>query len=303
MFFQKRESISLEEPSWLETATDENGIFMNRYFMEHPEMIMGKMTEVSGPYGPRISCRPQEGASFEEQMAEAVRRIRGRITPAVSPKEADDAAPSLPADPAVRNYSYTVVGEQVYYRVNSRMEPVQVSAAATARIKGMAAIRDCVRGLLAMQMAEGTTDGEITAAQEQLNVLYDTYTAAYGVLGNPANKRAFSDDSSYCLLCSLEILDGEGKFQQKADIFTKRTIRRAVPVTRVDTAAEALALSLNELAEVDLAYMADLAGKTPEEITEELAGVIFQNPSSGRGRVPVRKCPGKAANRQKLCEE
>ena len=279
LFFQKRESLTKEMPEWINLDSDVNGITVNQYFVQHPEMILGEMKEVSGPYGMETTCAPMEGADLELQLQEAVKQIKGSMVPAVDVEtELDEMPESIPADPNVRNYSYTVVDDQVYYRVNSLMNQVKMPAATAERVKGMVAIRDTVRELIAMQMEEFVTDEEIQKQQEKLNQMYDTYTAKYGVIGSNANKRAFSDDSSYCLLCSLEDLNEDGTLKRKADMFTKRTIKKAVAVTSVETATEALALSLNERAKVDLPYMAQLTGKTEEKITEELVGVIFKNP-------------------------
>lgn len=279
LFFQKRESLTKEMPDWVNLGSDANGITVNQYFADHPEMILGEMKEVSGPYGMETTCAPMEEADLELQLAEAVKHIHGNMAPSVDVEtELDDVPESIPADPNVRNYSYTVVEDQVYYRVNFLMNQVKMPAATAERVKGMVAIRDTVRELIAMQMEETVTDEEIQKQQEKLNQVYETYTAKYGVIGSNANKRAFSDDSSYCLLCSLEELNEDGTLKRKADMFTKRTIKKAVAVTSVETATEALALSLNERAKVDLSYMAQLTGKTEEKITEELVGVIFKNP-------------------------
>lgn len=279
LFFQKRDSMTKEMPEWVNLGSDTNGITVNQYFADHPEMILGEMKEVSGPYGMETTCMPIEGADLELQLAEAVKNIHGSMVSAVDVEtELDEMPESIPADPNVRNYSYTVVDDQVYYRVNSLMNQVKMPAATAERVKGMVAIRDTVHELIAMQMEEFVADEEIQKQQEKLNQVYDTYTAKYGVIGSNANKRAFSDDSSYCLLCSLEDLNEDGTLKRKADMFTKRTIKKAVAVTSVETATEALALSLNERAKVDLPYMAKLTGKTEEKITEELVGVIFKNP-------------------------
>ena len=279
LFFQKRESLTKEMPEWINLDSDVNGITVNQYYVQHPEMILGEMKEVSGPYGMETTCAPMEGADLELQLQEAVKHIKGNMALAVDVEaELDEMPESIPADPNVRNYSYTVVDDQVYYRVNSLMNQVKMPAATAERVKGMVAIRDTVRELIAMQMEEFVTDEEIQKQQEKLNQVYDTYTAKYGVVGSNANKRAFSDDSSYCLLCSLEDLNEDGTLKRKADMFTKRTIKKAVAVTSVETATEALALSLNERAKVDLSYMAQLTGKAEEKITEELVGVIFKNP-------------------------
>ena len=279
LFFQKRDSIHKEMPEWVNLESDTNGITVNQYFVDHPEMVLGEMQEVSGPFGMETTCMPLQGADLELQLAEAVRHIQGSMAPAVDVEaELEEVPESIPADPDVRNYSYTVVDDQVYYRVNSLMNQIKMPATTAERVKGMVEIRDTVRELIAMQMEENVTDEEIHAQQEKLNQVYDAYTEKYGVIGSNANKRAFSDDSSYCLLCSLEDLNEDGTLKRKADMFTKRTIKKAVAVTSVETATEALAISLNEKARVDLSYMAELTGKTEEKTTEELRGVIFQNP-------------------------
>ena len=279
LFFQKRESIAHEEPEWVQLGSDANGIRVNQYFAEHPEMILGKMEEVSGPYGMETTCSPMEGADLEIQLSEAIRHIQGTMTPAFDREsELDEMIESIPADPNVRNYSFTVVDDQIYYRINSLMNPVKMPAMTAERVKGMIGVRDTVRELIAMQMDEYSSDEDIAALQKRLNKVYDAYTEKYGVIGSNANKRAFSDDSSYCLLCSLEDLNEDGTLKRKADMFYKRTIKRAVAVTSVETSSEALAVSMNEKARVDLPYMAQITGKTEEKIEEELTGVIFKNP-------------------------
>ena len=279
LFFQKRESIFHEEPEWVQLGSDANGITVNRYFAEHPEMILGKMEEVSGPYGMETTCSPMEGADLEIQLSEAIRHIQGTMTPALDREsELDEMIESIPADPNVRNYSFTVVDDQIYYRINSLMNPVKMPAMTAERVKGMIGVRDTVRELIAMQMDEYSSDEDIAALQKRLNEVYDAYTEKYGVIGSNANKRAFSDDSSYCLLCSLEDLNEDGTLKRKADMFYKRTIKRAIAVTSVETSSEALAVSMNEKARVDLPYMAQITGKTEEKIEEELTGVIFKNP-------------------------
>ena len=279
LFFQKRESISHEEPEWVQLGSDANGITVNQYFAEHPEMILGKMEEVSGPYGMETTCSPIEGADLEIQLSEAIRHIQGTMIPALDREsELDEMIESIPADPNVRNYSFTVVDDQIYYRINSLMNPVKMPAMTAERVKGMIGVRDTVRELIALQMDEYASDEDIAALQKRLNEVYDAYTEKYGVIGSNANKRAFSDDSSYCLLCSLEDLNEDGTLKRKADMFYKRTIKRAVAVTSVETSSEALAVSMNEKARVDLPYMAQITGKTEEKIEEELTGVIFKNP-------------------------
>jgi N12 class adenine-specific DNA methylase/transcriptional regulator with XRE-family HTH domain len=279
LFFQKREYVSSDEPKWLQLTTDSNDIEMNRYFIEHPEMILGEMTEVSGPFGIETTCKPIEDSNLQEQLSQAIKNIQGIIPPAIEiESELGENMQSIPADPGIRNYSFANVDGQIYYRVNSMMDPVQLPETTAERVKGMIGIRDSVRRLLDLQMDENVKDDEIVSEQKVLNKLYDNYMDKYGVIANYANKRAFSDDSSYCLLCSLEILDEDGVLKQKADIFSKRIMRRPIPVTSVDTASEALTLSLNERAGIDLNYMSDLTGKSEKQIIEELSGVIFLNP-------------------------
>lgn len=283
LFFQKRESISMEEPEWVALGEDGNGITINQYFITHPEMVLGTMAEVSGPYGMETACLPLEGVDLAEQLEDAAAKIHGTMVPAVTAEtELDEIMESIPADPAVRNYSFTVVDDQIYYRVNSLMNPVKLPAATAERVKGMVEIREVVRDLIALQMEENAMDEAIQELQVKLNQVYDAYTEKYGVIGSNANKRAFSDDSSYCLLCSLEDLNEDSTLKRKADMFTKRTVKKAVAVTSVETAAEALTISLNEKARVDLPYMAGLTGKPEEKVAEELTGVIFRDPVNGQ---------------------
>ena len=279
LFFQKRDRASIEEPDWIHLKETAEGYSVNAYFADHPEMVLGEFTTESTQYGKQeVTVRPKEGITLEEQLKEAVKHIHGTITELeLSDTELEEDVVSIPADPEVKNFSFTVVNEEVYYRENSVMNRMELPAATTERVKGMVKIRDATNALIQCQMTEGS-DEQITQLQRKLNEEYDTFTAKYGLLSSNANKRAFSQDSSYCLLTSLEFLDDKGELKRKADIFTKRTIRRAETVTSVDTASEALAVSIGERAGVDLAYMSQLSGKTEEELTEELAGVIFKNP-------------------------
>ena len=281
LFFQKRDRASIEEPEWLNLKETAGGYSVNAYFAEHPEMVLGEFTTESTQYGKQeVTVKPKEGITLEEQLKEAVRNIHGTITELeLSDTELEEDVVSIPADPEVKNFSFTVVDDEVYYRENSVMNRMELPAMTTERVKGMVKIRDATNELIRCQMEEGS-DEQITKLQGKLNEEYDTFTAKYGLLSSNANKRAFSQDSSYCLLTSLEFLDDKGELKRKADIFTKRTIRRAETVTSVDTASEALAVSIGERAGVDLSYMAQLSGKTEEELTEELAGVIFKNPIS-----------------------
>ena len=281
LFFQKRDRASIEEPEWLNLKEMPKGYSVNAYFAEHPEMVLGEFTTESTQYGKQeVTVKPKEGITLEEQLKEAVQNIHGTITELeLSDTELEEDVVSIPADPNVKNFSFTVVNDEVYYRENSVMNRMDLPAMTAERVKGLVNIRDVTNELIQCQMEEGS-DEQITKLQEKLNEEYDTFTAKYGLLSSNANKRAFSQDSSYCLLTSLEFLDDKGELKRKADIFTKRTIRRAETVTSVDTASEALAVSIGERAGVDLSYMAQLSGKTEAELTEELAGVIFKNPIS-----------------------
>ena len=279
LFFQKRDRASIEEPEWLNLKETPEGYSVNAYFAEHPEMVLGDFTTESTQYGKQeVTVKPKEGITLEEQLKEAVQNIHGTITELeLSDTELEEDVVSIPADPEVKNFSFTVVDDEVYYRENSVMNRMELPAMTAERVKGMVKIRDITNELIQCQMEEGS-DEQITKLQGKLNEEYDTFTAKYGLLSSNANKRAFSQDSSYCLLTSLEFLDDKGELKRKADIFSKRTIRRAETVTSVDTASEALAVSIGERAGVDLSYMSQLSGKTEEELTEELAGVIFKNP-------------------------
>ena len=279
LFFQKRDRASIEEPEWLNLKETPEGYSVNAYFAEHPEMVLGDFTTESTQYGKQeVTVKPKEGITLEEQLKEAVQNIHGTITELeLSDTELEEDVVSIPADPNVKNFSFTVVNDEVYYRENSVMNRMDLPAMTAERIKGLVNIRDITNELIQCQMEE-ESDEQITKLQGKLNEEYDTFTAKYGLISSNANKRAFSQDSSYCLLTSLEFLDDKGELKRKADIFTKRTIRRAETVTSVDTASEALAVSIGERAGVDLSYMAQLSGKTEEELTEELAGVIFKNP-------------------------
>ena len=283
LFLQKREALASGEPDWVHLNTDENGLKMNQYFIDHPEMVMGEMREVSGPHGPETACLPREGQDLGEQLTAAIQNIQGTITEYVlDDPEAEDENKSIPADPDVRNFSYTVVDGQVYYRENSRMNPVEVSVTAANRIKGLIGIRDCVRTLIEYQTEDWPAE-DIQAQQKKLNALYDAFAAKYGRINSRANSAAFSMDSAYFLLSSLEVLDDERNFVRKADMFTKRTIKQKTVITSVDTSSEALAVSLAERACVDLGFMASLMGggdKIPQ-VVEDLKGVIFKGPNTG----------------------
>ena len=278
LFLKKRDRVIDIEPDWVHLCENEDGIAMNQYFADHPEMIMGKMEMVSGQFGMEATCTPDTAIPLSKQLEKAISHIEGSIDE-VEFDELDDelAREDIPADPGVKNYSYTIVDERVYYRENSIMKPVDVSETMEQRMKGMVQIRDCTQELIDYQLNEYPED-MIKSKQAELNELYDAFSKKYGLINSQTNKRAFNQDSSYCLLCSLEKLDDEGNFKGKADMFSKRTIKKAEVVTSVDTASEALAVSLGERARVDLAYMSELTGKREEDVAKELAGIIFQNP-------------------------
>ena len=277
LILQKRDRLIDIEPDWVHLDTDENGIKMNSYFVQHPEMILGEMKMVSGRFGMEATCVPYENADLAAQLEEAVANIHGEITEYEAEEELEEEDNSIPADPTVRNFSYTVVDDKIYYRENSRMTLVEVSATAENRIKGMIAIRNSVRTLIELQ-TEDYPDSEIKAEQERLNRLYDTFSGKYGLINSRANTSAFSQDSSFSLLSALEIIGEDGELERKANMFSKRTIKPHTPVTSVDTASEALAVSLGEKATIDMDYMMELSGKSENEIFEDLKGVIFLNP-------------------------
>ena len=277
LFLQKRDRLIDIEQDWVHLDTDENGIRMNSYFVQHPEMILGEMKMVSGRFGPEATCEPFDNADLSELLNEAVSNIHGEISEYEVADELEEEDNSIPADPTVRNFSYTVLDDKIYFRENSRMSPVEVSATAENRIKGMIGIRDCVRNLIELQ-TEDYPDSEIKQAQEKLNTLYDSFTKKYGLINSRANISAFSDDSSYALLSALEVINEDGELERKADMFFKRTIKPHKPVTEVDTADEALAVSMGEKAAIDMEYMMELSGKSEEELFADLKGVIFLNP-------------------------
>ena len=279
LFFQKRDRAAITEPDWVQLKTTPEGYTVNSYFADHPEMVLGDFTTESTQYGKQeVTVKAKEGADLAEQLKEAVKHIQGTITEQeISDTELEEQVVSIPADPNIKNFSLALVGEDIYYRENSVMNKMELPVVTGERVRGMVAIRDATNRLLERQLEE-CSDEEVASLQAELNRVYDSFTAKYGLLSSNANKRAFSMDSSYCLLTSLEFLDEKGELKRKADIFTKRTIRRAEPVTSVDTASEALAVSIGEKAKVDIPYMMQLTGKTEEEVTEELTGVIFKNP-------------------------
>lgn len=282
LFLQKRDRAIETEPEWVHLGKSAEGFTVNQYFADNPDMVLGQLTEENTQYGRQeCTCAPIAGADLSEQLRDAMANIHGSITE--YEREDDELSEStnesIPADPDVRNFSFTVVDGQIYYRENSRMNKMEVSVTAANRIKGMIELRDCTRRLIEYQL-EGYPDEDIAREQRSLNALYDRYTDKYGLLNSRANNMAFSDDSAYCLLCSLEVIDENGNLGRKADMFTKRTIRQQSVVTSVDTATEALAVSLSEKANVDMPYMAELTGKTEEQLAEELTGVIFLTPAT-----------------------
>ena len=277
LFLQKRDRLIDIEPDWVHLDTAENGIRMNSYFVQHPEMILGEMKMVSGRFGPEATCEPFENADLSELLNEAVSNIHGEISEYEVADELEEEDNSIPADPTVRNFSYTVLDDKIYFRENSRMSPIEVSATAENRIKGMIGIRDCVRNLIELQ-TEDYPDSEIKQAQGKLNTLYDSFTKKYGLINSRANTSAFSDDSSYALLSALEVINEDGELERKADMFFKRTIKPHKPVTEVDTADEALAVSMGEKAAIDMEYMMELSSKTEEELFSDINGVILLNP-------------------------
>ena len=288
LILQKRDRIIDIEPDWVHLNTDENGIRMNSYFVEHPDMVLGDMKIVSGRFGEEATCVPYENADLAALLDEAVSNIHGEINAYEQDEELEEEDYSIPADPNVRNFSYTLLDDIIYFRENSRMSPVDMSATAENRIKGLIEIRNSVRHLLELQ-TEDYPDSDIKAEMERLNTLYDSFTKQYGLISSRANNMAFSRDSSYSLLSSLEVLDEDGNLERKADIFFKRTIKAHKPVTSVDTATEALAVSMGEKAEVDMDYMCELTGKSEQEIYDELQGVIFLNPSYENNRYSEQK--------------
>ena len=279
LFFQKRDRAAITEPDWVQLKTTPEGYTVNSYFANHPEMVLGDFTTESTQYGKQeVTVKAKAEADLAEQLKEAVKHIQGTITEQeISDTELEEQVVSIPANPDIKNFSFALVGEDIYYRENSVMNKMELPVVTGERVRGMVAIRDATNRLLERQLEE-CSDEEVASLQAELNRVYDSFTAKYGLLSSNANKRAFSMDSSYCLLTSLGFLDEKGELKRKADIFTKRTIRRAEPVTSVDTASEALAVSIGEKAKVDIPYMMELTEKTEEEVTEELTGVIFKNP-------------------------
>lgn len=288
LFLQKRDRLIDIEPDWVQLRTNDDGLTMNAYFVQHPEMILGEMKMVSGRFGEEATCLPFENADLSELLSEAVANIHGEVRDYEVEDELEEEDRSIPANPEVRNFSYTVVEDNIYFRENSRMNPVEVSATAENRIKGLIAVRDCVRNLIELQ-TEDYPDEDIRAEQARLNTLYDNYTKKYGLINSRANISAFSDDSSFALLSALEVLNENGELERKADMFFKRTIQPHKPVTKVDTASEALAVSMGEKAGIDMEYMQELSGKSEETLYQDLKGVIFFNPHYGYGNITEPK--------------
>ena len=281
LFLQKRDRPLDIAPDWTQTGRTEEGFTVNQYFLDHPEMVLGRPTAESTQYGKQdYTVAPIEGLELADQLHDAVKYIRGTYQEAALPElgEGEDIDESLPADPNVKNYSYTVVDGAVYFRENSRMVRPDLNATAEARVKGLVELRDCVQRLIDLEMNAAVPDAAIREQMAELNRLYDAFSAKYGLINDRANRLAFADDSSYYLLCALEVLDEDGRLERKADMFTKRTIKPHEAVTTVDTASEALAVSISEKACVDMAYMEQLTGKTGEELADELRGVIFRVP-------------------------
>ncbi len=303
LFLQKREQPSIAAPEWTQLGENADGFSINNYFIHHPEMILGRQSAESTQYGKQdFTVEPIEGADLSAQLHEAVQHIGGIYQAAELPDlgEEDQIQDTIPADPDVKNYSYTLVDGEVYYRENSVMVKPDLNATAKERVKGMIELRDCVQSLISQQMDGFISDMTIQQTQRKLNRLYDTFTSKYGLINARANSLAFSDDSSYYLLCSLEILNENGDLERKADIFTKRTIKPHEVVTSVDTASEALALSISEKACVDMHYMAQLSGKSQDELIDELNGVIFLDPVRGNWQTADEYLSGNV--RQKLRE-
>ena len=302
LFLQKRDRIVDIEPDWVHLSQDENGIAMNSYFVEHPEMVVGSMEMVSGPYGMESTCVPDDSIPFEEQLQKSLSFVEGSYEE-IELEELNEelTAEVIPAVPEVKNFSYALIDDRLYYRENSLMRPVEASEGMLERIKGMVAIRDCTRELIRLQL-EDYPDEQIHSRQKQLNDLYDSFAKDYGRIYSKTNKRAFHQDSSYCLLCSLEKQDEEGNFLGKADMFTKRTIKKAEVVTSVDTASEALAVSLAEKAAIDFEYMSELSGKGEDTLIDELTGIIFKNPLSEEWETADAYLSGNVRNKLEVAE-
>lgn len=282
LFLQKRDRQTDIMPDWVNLGTLENGLTVNQYFVDNPDMILGEMTEESSQYGKSLTCKPYEDADLAEQLEDAIQSVHAQITEYEFEDISDDEDLTIPADPDVKNFSYTLVDGEIYFRENSIMKRVELNATAENRIKGLIEIRDVVRELIEYQTL-GYPDWDIKKQQDKLNKVYDDFTKKYGLINSRGNSLAFSEDSSYFLLCSLEVMGENGELERKADIFTKRTIGAKKEVTKVDTSSEALAVSMGEKAKIDMEFMSELTGKTEEQIYEDLKGVIFLNPMHGYG--------------------
>ena len=302
LFLQKRDRIVDIEPDWVHLSQDKNGIAMNSYFVEHPEMVVGSIEMVSGPYGMESTCVPDDSLPFDEQLQQSLSFVKGSYEE-IELEELNEelTAEVIPAVPEVKNFSYALIDDRLYYRENSLMRPVEASEGMLERIKGMVAIRDCTRELIRLQL-EDYPDEQIHSRQKQLNDLYDSFAKDYGRIYSKTNKRAFYQDSSYCLLCSLEKQDEEGNFLGKADMFTKRTIKKAEVVNSVDTASEALAVSLAEKAAIDFEYMSELSGKDKDTLIDELTGIIFKNPLSEEWETADAYLSGNVRNKLEAAE-
>ena len=302
LFLQKRDRIVDIEPDWVHLSQDKNGIAMNSYFVEHPEMVVGSMEMVSGPYGMESTCVPDDSLPFDEQLQKSLSFVKGSYEE-IELEELNEelTVEVIPAVPEVKNFSYALIDDRLYYRENSLMRPVEAAEGMLERIKGMVAIRDCTQELIRLQL-EDYPDEQIHSRQKQLNDLYDSFAKDYGRIYSKTNKRAFHQDSSYCLLCSLEKQDEEGNFLGKADMFTKRTIKKAEVVTSVDTASEALAVSLAEKAAIDFEYMSELSGKDKDTLIDELTGIIFKNPLSEEWETADAYLSGNVRNKLEAAE-
>jgi len=302
LFLQKRDRIVDIEPDWVHLSQDENGIAMNSYFVKHPEMVVGSMEMVSGPYGMESTCVPDDSLPFDEQLQKSLSFVKGSYEE-IELEELNEelTVEVIPAVPEVKNFSYALIDDRLYYRENSLMRPVEAAEGMLERIKGMVAIRDCTQELIRLQL-EDYPDEQIHSRQKQLNDLYDSFAKDYGRIYSKTNKRAFHQDSCYCLLCSLEKQDEEGNFLGKADMFTKRTIKKAEVVTSVDTASEALAVSLAEKAAIDFKYMSELSGKDEDTLIDELTGIIFKNPLSEEWETADAYLSGNVRNKLEAAE-
>ena len=305
LFLQKRDRATEVEPDWVNLGKSAEGFTINQYFVDNPDMVLGQLTEKSTQYGRQeYTCAPIPDADFSEQLRDAMANIHGSIVEYDREEDAlsESSTDSIPVDPDVRNFSFTIVDGQIYYRENSRMNKVEASVTAANRIKGMIELRDCTRRLIEYQL-EGYPDEAIAEEQRKLNALYDSFTSKYGLLNSRANNMAFSDDSAYCLLCSLEVLDENGNLERKADMFTRRTIRQQSVITSVDTASEALAVSIAEKARIDMPYMAQLTGKTEKQLADELTGIIFLNPTTKQYETADEYLSGDVRRKLQLLKE